>query len=111
MGARPLRQVVETAFGLPTQFGLLDLDQQQAELSSRARARYGEESAAIFRDPEVVEDVVRRFLALSQARRGLSGAVQAQPAGSPALQILEAGGLGPGAQAGLVASRLSSGFF
>lgn len=103
IGSQPLRRVVETALGLPAQFARIDIDQQAAELGRRVGNLYGEGVPAVFRDPDVVEDFVKRFLLISQARGG--GGAEASPA-STASQILSAGGIGPQAQAGLVLSSL-----
>ncbi|MEM1343088.1 MAG: DUF1217 domain-containing protein [Pseudomonadota bacterium] len=101
-GSRPLRAVVDLAFGLPEQFGALDLDLQRTRLEDVASARYGGKSPAIFTDPEVVEDVIRRFLVRSQAQAGPS----ADTPGFTALTILQASnGLGGLAQGNLFASN------
>lgn len=111
MGSQPLRTVVEKAFGLPQQFGLIDLDQQAEELASRAAERYGDRGVSAFLDPANVEDAIRRFLILSEAERGFApaGGTGAAPgstnSSSTALQILQSGGLGAGASAGLFASN------
>lgn len=101
LGSRPLRAVVEAAFGLPERFAALDIDQQRSELESIARRRFGEGSVAVFRDPAAVETTIRRFLAVSQARETLAGGP-----GSAALQLIRATSLGAGAQAGLFRSNL-----
>lgn len=101
MGSRPLRAVVEGAFNLPDQFGSLDLDQQRAELESLARRRFGSESPAVFRDPAVVEEVVRDFLLRAQIEQGPGPLTR----GTTALSILQGSGLGAGASAGLFSSN------
>jgi len=101
LGRTDLRRVVETAFGLPTQFGAIDLDQQRAELERISRREFGVESPRAFQDPEAVDDLLRRFLAISAARSGPS----ALTPGATALMLLQSGGVGSGAQAGLFASR------
>lgn len=101
MGSRPLREVVEGALGLPGQFGTMDIDQQRQELESRARRQLGEASPAVFRDPEVVEDLVRRFLVRAQIESGPS----ATTPGMAALTILQSSGLGGAARGNLFASN------
>ncbi|MGF1445895.1 MAG: DUF1217 domain-containing protein [Pikeienuella sp.] len=102
LGSQPLRRVIETAYALPQQFGLAELDRQVADLETRTRARFGETSPRVFSDPAVIEEVVSRFLLRAQA---LSGAGASAAGAAPtAVQILQAGGLGAGAQAGLFAS-------
>ncbi|MEL6216999.1 MAG: DUF1217 domain-containing protein [Pseudomonadota bacterium] len=108
LGSQPLRNVVESAFGLPQQFGLLDLDQQVSELESLSRQRFGEASPTVFQDPEVVEDMLAQFLVRSEVNRslGIGTPLSSEPTGgSTALSILQSGGLGPSSQAGLFASN------
>lgn len=62
LGAPPLRQVFETAFGLPTGFGAIDLDQQVTVLRDRAEQAFGNDTVAQFTDPEKIETLTRRFL-------------------------------------------------
>jgi hypothetical protein len=102
LGRQDLRPVIETALGLPSSFGALDIDQQRQELERLARRELGGESPAVFRDPEVMDDVIRRFLALSAARAGPSPLTP----GSTALTLLQSGGLGAGARTNLFASAL-----
>ena len=62
MGNLPLRQVFQTAFGLPSSFGGIDLDKQLETLQSRAQAIFGDSSVSQFTKPEKVEKLVRLFL-------------------------------------------------
>ncbi|MGF1500261.1 MAG: DUF1217 domain-containing protein [Paracoccaceae bacterium] len=101
LGKPPLRRVVELAFSLPQQFGLIDIDQQRDELASRSRRLYGGEDPSVFLDPTVRDDLIRRFLARSAADTGPSIATP----GAAALQLIQGAGLGPSAQAGLFASN------
>ncbi|NUB44917.1 DUF1217 domain-containing protein [Fertoebacter nigrum] len=87
MGSAPLRQVFQTAFGLPTGFGALDLDQQLATLKSRAAQVFGDSDVAQFTDPAQMETLLRRFLARSDA----AAAVSPTARGAAALQLLQAG--------------------
>jgi len=87
MGTPPLRSVFETAFGLPTSFGTLDLDQQLSVLRDRSSAVLGTDEIADFADETLREDLVKTFLLRSQLQSGLS---QAAP-GSVALQLLSGG--------------------
>ena len=84
LGDRPLRSVIEKAYGLPTAFGQIDLDQQRDTLRTS--------------DPENVETMIRRFLARSAAEQGASGYVR----GQGAITLLQAGAAG---FASLVQSR------
>lgn len=66
LGNEPLRTVFETALGLPTDVGLLDVDQQVEIFQSRAARAFGDESVAQFNDPDVQDELVRRFFALGE---------------------------------------------
>lgn len=73
MGTPPLRQVFETAFGLPKSFGTLDVDQQLGILQDKASAAFGDASVAQFADPEAREGLTRLYLARAQIADGLGG--------------------------------------
>ena len=66
MGNTPLRSVFETAFGLPTSVGTLDLDRQLSIFQDRAEAAFGEGSVSQFTDPERMDELVRLYLTRSQ---------------------------------------------
>jgi hypothetical protein len=91
MGTPPLRQVFETAFGLPRGFGLLDVDRQQEILQDKAQRLFGDTSVAQFADPAKMDDLVRRFLlqaelengALGPTTRGLAAVQLLQPLTQP----------------------------
>ena len=87
LGSKPLRQVIETAFGLPKEFGRIDIDQQRDTLRDRTRTAFGAGSLAVFRDPANVEKLIARFLARSQIEPG----AVAGPA-APALRLLQGAG-------------------
>ncbi|UWQ91322.1 DUF1217 domain-containing protein [Rhodobacteraceae bacterium M382] len=66
MGNPPLRQVFETALGLPSATGQLDIDQQLGIFKDRAVANFGSSTFAQFSTDAGIEDVTIRFLARSQ---------------------------------------------
>lgn len=101
IGSTPLRTVVFGALGLPDSLATIGLDDQVDRLSARAEQTLGSASPAVFADPEIVEDTVRRFLARSELSAGPGPGVQ----GAAAVSLLQ-GGLGPAALTGLIASRL-----
>ena len=70
MGTPPLREVFETAFGLPKSFGTLDVDQQLGILRDKARSAFGDEGVAQFANPGTREELTRLFLARSQLTEG-----------------------------------------
>lgn len=82
MGNKPLRQVFETAFGLPSGFGRLDIDQQLKVLKSRAQSLFGSTAFSQFAESGKMEKLVRNYL----VRDSLSTA-PVSPAQS-ALQLL-----------------------
>jgi hypothetical protein len=85
LGSPPLRRVFEKAFGLPKEFGKLDVDRQREILRDRTRATFGEGGLAVLRDPANVERLIMRFLARAQVEAG-------PPAGAPgstALALLQ----------------------
>lgn len=85
LGSPPLRAVFETAFGLPTGFGAIDLDRQVEVLRERARQAFGAGTVSQFSDPERIEALARRFLIRADIQAGVS---QGAP-GSVALQLLQ----------------------
>ena len=62
LGNAPLREVVQTALGLPKSFASIDLDQQVAVLKDRAEAAFGTNGISQFTDPTKMESLVRRFM-------------------------------------------------
>jgi hypothetical protein len=87
LGQPPLRQVFETAFGLPREFGTLDVDRQADVLQARTRRTLGAQSFGDLANPERIEALVRQFLVRAEAQAGpaMTGA------GSVALQLLSVG--------------------
>jgi Protein of unknown function (DUF1217) len=61
LGNAPLRELVQTALGLPKSFASIDLDQQVAVLKTRAEAAFGASTISQFADPALMEALVRRF--------------------------------------------------
>jgi Protein of unknown function (DUF1217) len=84
LGNPPLREVFQTAVGLPKSFAAIDLDQQVAVLRSRVEAAFGSDKVSQFSDPKQMEALSRRFLLRSDTQ-GLSAATSP---GSIALQLL-----------------------
>ncbi|WP_407493730.1 DUF1217 domain-containing protein [Pseudooceanicola sp. MF1-13] len=84
MGNAPLRQVFETALGLPSSFSQLDLDQQMEIFRDRADRQLGSGDIAQFSDPEQVSKLVQRFLLRSQVAD-----IQASSSSNVALSLLQ----------------------
>jgi hypothetical protein len=101
LGSRPLREVVQTALGLPKEFVRVDVDRQRDMVRGRMAATFGDGSLAFFKDPANVEKVIGRFLARAQIAEAAAGA-----ATSPALALLR-GAAGSGSEAlfNLLATR------
>lgn len=62
MGRPPLRQVFETALGLPKSFGSLELDRQLDVFQDRAKRQLGISSFSDLSDPAVQDKLVQRYL-------------------------------------------------
>ena len=84
MGNSPLREVVQTALGLPRSFASLDLDKQLAVFQKRAEAAFGSSSPDQFAVPETLDKLVRTFLLRAEV---VDTASVASPS-SLALQLL-----------------------
>ncbi|MCU0826865.1 MAG: DUF1217 domain-containing protein [Tabrizicola sp.] len=76
LGNAPLREVMQTALGLPKSFAAIDLDQQVAVMREKAQAAFGSSNISQFSDPKQMEALVRRF--------HIRADIQNQPAASPA---------------------------
>lgn len=85
IGSPPLRQVFQTAFGLPASFGAIDLDQQLQVYKAKAEQAFGDGGIRQFADPAALDGLIRRFLARSEAQ-GAPGATA-----SAALTLLQNG--------------------
>ncbi len=84
MGNPPMRQVFETALGLPPSFAQADLDIQVEEFSDRAKRQLGLDSLSALSDTDVQDVIIERFLIRDQVK-----AFQAQSSGSIALTLLQ----------------------
>jgi hypothetical protein len=83
LGNPPLRKVIETALGLPKEFGALPLDQQVTRLQAASQNRFGFSTVAELAAPETLGRVVERFLIMSEIQAGVTRF-------SPALALLGA---------------------
>ena len=71
LGNAPLREVVQTALGLPTEIASVDLDQQLGTFKERAQSVFGTDDVSDFTDPDIQETMIRLFLVKSSASSGL----------------------------------------
>jgi Protein of unknown function (DUF1217) len=93
LGSKPLRQVFEKAFGLPSQFVQVDIDKQLAVLADKVGALFGDDTLAVFKDEAAVEKIITRFLARAQIEDG----VRSNSPAAAALALLQ-GASGDGSQ-------------
>ena len=84
LGSPPLREVIQTAFGLPRSFAAIDLDQQVSVLKARSTATFGSGSISQFADPAQLDALIRRFLLRSE----LQSPAIANSSAAVALQLL-----------------------
>ncbi|TAG26165.1 MAG: DUF1217 domain-containing protein [Rhodobacterales bacterium] len=68
LGNAPMREVVQTALGLPKSFASIDLDQQVSVLKTRAEAAFGSSAVSQFTDPAKMEGLIRRFMFRSEVQ-------------------------------------------
>jgi hypothetical protein len=85
MGAQPLRQVFQTALGLPPSFAAIDIDQQLGVLKEKTERLFGNSGISQFAAPQQMERLVRTFL----LRAGTEAQPAATAAGSAALLLLQ----------------------
>ncbi len=102
LGSKPLREVVQTALGLPQEFARIDVDRQRDMIRDRMGAAFGDSSVAFFTKPGNVETVIERFLARAQ----IAGMTGGNVATSPALQLLQGANGGSAGLFNLLLSRI-----
>ncbi|MCV6591652.1 MAG: DUF1217 domain-containing protein [Silicimonas sp.] len=85
MGTPPMRNVFETALGLPKQMAAVDIDQQLEVFKEKSSQVFGTENPADFTDPELQEKLVRNFL----FRAELDAAASQSQRGTVALSLLQ----------------------
>lgn len=68
LGNAPLRDIMQTALGLPKSFSSIDLDQQVAVMRERSQAAFGAPTVSQFSDPDRMEALIRRFHVQSEIR-------------------------------------------
>lgn len=73
MGQPPLRSLFETALGLPSAFGQVDIDQQLGVFQDRAERFFGVTDPAQFAEPETLDRLITTYLARSQLDTGSAG--------------------------------------
>jgi hypothetical protein len=84
LGSAPLREVMQTALGLPKSFSAIDIDQQVSVLKARTEAAFGSSDIGQFRDASKLEALTRRFLLQAE----MQGQIAASSPAATALQLL-----------------------
>jgi hypothetical protein len=84
MGNPPLRQVFQTALGLPNSIANVDVDQQRQIFEDRAESVLGTGTVADLSTPDIEEKLIRLFLVRSEA-----AAFNIGSSGSTALTLLQ----------------------
>ncbi len=77
MGQPPLRNLFETAFGLPEAFGQADIDFQLGVFRDRASRLFGISDPSQISEPETLDRIVSSFLARSQLEASGAGSSSA----------------------------------
>ncbi len=101
MGQQPIREVIATAFNLPQEVSQLDVDRQREVFEDKAARVLGTSDPAILADPEVIDDVLRRFFLVRQTQNGPTSSTP----GFSALTLLQNAALGAGATQNLFQSQ------
>lgn len=101
LGQKPLRAIVEAAFGLPASTASLDIDRQREMFEEKSAKIFGDKSPKAFLDDDHVETALRRFFARSAIEAGPSSEVR----GAAALSVLGGSALAAGATIGLILSN------
>ncbi len=70
MANPPLREVLETALGLPKTIGTLDIDRQREIFQEANERLFGSISLDVFQNPENVDKLLRNFFAREQINNG-----------------------------------------
>ncbi len=87
LGNQPMREVFQTALGLPKSFASIDIDQQLSVLKTRADATFGAGTVSQFKDPAKMEALVRRYILRAEMQDQGSGSSHS----AIALQLLRRG--------------------
>jgi len=69
LGNQPLREVVQTALGLPSEIATVDLDDQLEIFKERSESILGTDDVAELTDPETQEKMIRLFLVRSESEQ------------------------------------------
>lgn len=67
MATPPLREVLQTALGLPREFANLDIDEQNQRLQDKSKSIFGTNDLLELSGAEKSEQIIQRFLIIKQA--------------------------------------------
>lgn len=84
LGNAPLREVMQTALGLPKSLSSIDIDQQVSTLRMKTAAVFGSPDLSQFKDPSKLDALVRRFIVQSE----IQGQTAASSPAATALALL-----------------------
>lgn len=65
-----LREVFQTALGLPDEFAYIDIDKQLETIQEKSHARFGISAFDDLADEEVLEEVINTYLLVNEATNG-----------------------------------------
>lgn len=99
LGSVPVRTLLEGALNLPTEFSQLDVERQAEDLQDRLQTTFGISELSELANPEVIDRVTSRYLAIQSALQGPNS----NTPGFAALSLLT--GVGSNASANLFLSR------
>lgn len=102
LGSVPVRTVLESALGLPAEMQQLDLDQQARILDEKLKSQFGLSSVQDLKDPDTVDRMVSRYVALDGLNRN---AAATGPAATALVLLGNAVGFGSFASQNLFLSR------
>ena len=85
MGDGPMRQLFETALGLPSSVAGIDIDQQLELFKDKASAVFGSDEVSQFADKDLQQDLITRFVVRDQIKTFNS----ASSSGAIALTLLQ----------------------
>lgn len=85
MGNPPLRSVFETAFGLPVEFGSLDIEQQLGVFREKSAKLFGDSSPQVFQNPKNVDKLLQTFFVRKQLAENPTAGIR----GTVALSLLQ----------------------
>lgn len=80
LGSEPIRAVLDTALAIPADLAQLDIDRQAEYLEDRLKSQFGISSMQDLKDPEVVDQVLKRFQILAGINQGFASTSPASTA-------------------------------